>query len=129
MENGNAAGLNKSNDKLVGRTEDKVANKNKSSEVLNTELSNMLNAGELYEKRRQYYVETLSNFNEPYPHSASSLARADNKVEQDTVSEIFPERDYDDAPQYNGWVVKNRVPNYFQMFKGCHQIVVNFDRF
>ena len=94
--------LNKSNDKLVDRTKDKVI-KSKS-----TELSNILNAGELYEKRRQYYIETLSNFDEPYQHSVD-INIADSQ--QDSVSEIFPERDYDDIPESKGVSLSASVPD------------------
>lgn len=92
--------VNKGNDKLVDSTKNRVI-KSKS-----TELSSILNAGELYEKRKQYYIETLSNFDEPCQSNRNKKVPT-----EDSVSEIFPERDYDDIPVSRNQALSASVPD------------------
>ena len=86
----------KVNDKLVDRTNNHLFMKSKSTMELPTAISN---SGELYEQRRQYYAETLSHFDEGNtPAGGQSMIQGGavhDFRQQDSLSEIFPERDYD----------------------------------
>ena len=90
---------NKSNDKLVNRTCNVVA----TTGMLAS--SDSFNAGELYEKRRQYYIETINSLHQP------SMQFDKHMVQKDTISEIYPARDYEETAEVKGISMSASVPN------------------
>ena len=93
-------------DKLVNRTQDIVA------KAINSEnRMNILNAGELYEKRKQYYINNFIGSND--------RREKDNLTpnQRDAISEIiYPEKDYDidNAERARGISASASVPNLSQ---------------
>lgn len=97
-----------STDKLVSRTHDLV----KKSAILN---ENKVNANELYEKRKQYYMDNFNHLKEENNYMNN---------QRDTISEIiYPEKDYDleNHNSNKGMSMSASVPNLSSKQQGSEQ--------
>ena len=90
---------NFTNDKLVSRTQEIV-----SSHAKPNEYSNVLNSSELYEKRKQYYMQSLTNLKD-------DRETIYEESQKDTVSAVYPAKDYETMSQTKGIPTSASVPN------------------